>query len=213
MKFIKILYLILFFSLLSFGLNAQDAAPGFVVTKPDGTVMMATHITPEGDSILYCELRPVEISAPRVFANVDEYKRYERYQRYAAAVVPYAVEAVKTYRELEAETRNGTHKERKKYISELEDKLNDKFKEQLKNLTRTQGFLLIKMIEREIHMPFYDLVKDVKGGFYAVTWNEFGKFYGYSLKDGYQRGNDLILDSILDKYDLSYYFVYQKKNN
>jgi hypothetical protein len=191
--------------------HAQEAAPGYIVTKSDGTVMMATHITPEGDSILYCELRPIEISAPRVFANADEYKRYERYQRYAAAVVPYAVEAVKTYRELEAATRNGHRKDRKKYINELEDKFNDKFKEQLKNLTRTQGFLLIKMIEREVHMPFYDLVKDVKGGFAAAGWNTFGKMYGYNLKEGYDRGKDPILDSILDKYDLSYYFVYQKQ--
>ncbi len=191
-------------------LKAQIAEPGYVVHKPDGTIMMATQILPNGDSLLYCQLREIEISAPRIFASADDYKRYERYQRMAAAVVPYAVEAVKTYRELEAATRYGTNRERRKYIDDLNDKMNEKFKSQLKNLTRTQGFLLIKMIEREIHMPFYDLVKDVKGGFNAMGWNEISKFYGYNLKEGYERGKDPILDSILDKYDLSYYFVYPK---
>lgn len=207
---IKSLVAAAFFTVFSTALKAQIAEPGYVVQKPDGTIMMATMILPNGDSLLYCQLREIEISAPRIFASADDYKRYERYQRLAAAVVPYAVEAVKTYRELEAETRYGSNRERKKYINDLNDKLNGKFKEQLKNLSRTQGFLLIKMIEREIHMPFYDLVKDVKGGMYAMGWNEFSKFYGYNLKEGYERGKDPILDSILDKYDLSYYFVYPK---
>jgi hypothetical protein len=209
MKF-KSLVTSAFFIVLSMVLKAQIAEPGYVVQKADGTIMMATQILPNGDSLLYCQLREIEISAPRMFASADEYKRYERYQRMAAAVVPYAVEAVKTYRELEAATRYGTNRDRKKYVEDLNDKLNDKFKAQLKNLTRTQGFLLIKMIEREIHMPFYDLVKDVKGGFNAMGWNEISKFYGYNLKEGYERGKDPILDSILDKYDLSYYFVYPK---
>ena len=195
----------------SFALKAQIAAPGYVIEKADGTILMASQILPNGDTILYCQLREIEVSAPRMFASADEYKRYERYQRLAAAVVPYAVEAVKSYRELEVVTREGGHRDRKKYIDDLQDKMNEKFKSQLKNLTRTQGFLLIKMIEREIHMPFYDLVKDVKGGFSAFYWNEFSKVYGYQLKEGYTRGNDPILDSILDKYDLSYYFMYPPK--
>ena len=209
MKIYKLIAFVLFIAINSV-LKAQIAAPGYVVEKPDGTIMMSAQIQANGDTMIYCELREIEVSAPRVFASADEYKRYERYQRLAAAVVPYAVEAVRTYRELEVVTRDKGQKDRKKYIDDLQDRMNEKFKSQLKNLSRTQGFLLIKMIEREIHMPFYDLVKDVKGGFSAFYWNEFSKVYGYQLKEGYERGKDPILDSILDKYDLSYYFVYPK---
>lgn len=195
--------------LITFVLSAQDTAPGYLIKRPDGTILMAAYITAEGDTVIYCQLREFEVSAPRTFANAEDYKRYERYQRYAPTVIPYAVEAVRTYRELEAATREGSNRERKKYIAELQNRMDDKFKSQLKNLTRTQGLMLIKMIEKELHMPFYDLVKDVKGGFSAFYWNEFGKVYGYQLKDGYERGEDYILDSVLDKYDLSY-FLYAK---
>lgn len=184
---------------------AQDAAPGYIVTKPDGTKMMAAYILPNGDTMLYCELRPIEITAPKSFANADAYKKFEKYQYYAPTVVNYAVECVKTYRQLEAVTRNGSNRDRKKYIKDLENQMEDKLRDQLKNLTRTQGFLLIEMIERELHMPFYDLVKDVKGSFSAFYWNEFGKLYGYQLKECYVRGQDIILDSVLDRYDLSYF--------
>ena len=186
-------------------LNAQDAAPGYVVTKPDGTIMMAAYVTATGDTMLYCQLREIEISAPKSFASADDYKRYEKYQRYAPTVLAYAVDAVKTYRQLEAATRDGSSRDRQKYIDDLQNKMNERFKSQLKDLTRTQGLVLIKMIERELHMPFFDLVKDVKGGFSAFYWNEFGKMYGYHLKDGYERGKDVIMDSVLDKYDLTYY--------
>ena len=209
MKFNRLVSILIFSFFTVFGLQAQEAAPGYMITQPDGTILMAALVLPNGDTMIYCQLREIEVSAPRTFANVDDFKRYERYQRYAPTVIPFAVEAVRTYRELEAATRDGSNKDRKKYISELQNKMDDKFKDQLKNLTRTQGLMLIKMVEKELHMPFYDLVKDVKGGFSAFYWNEFGKVYGYQLKDGYERGKDYILDSVLDKYDLSY-FLYAK---
>lgn len=205
MKFNHIFKILSLLILFSSSAKAQDAAPGYMFKRPDGTILMAAYISAAGDTVLYCQLREFEVIAPRTFANADDFKRYERYQRYAPTVIPYAVEAVRTYRELEAATRDGSNKERKKYINDLQSKMEDKMKNQLKNLTRTQGLMLIKMIEKELHMPFYDLVKDVKGGFSAFYWNEFGKVYGYQLKEGYERGKDYILDSVLDKYDLSYY--------
>ena len=183
----------------------QESLQGSVYTRIDGTYLMSATIQPNGDTLIDVTLHEVEIRAPRNFANPDEYKRWEKYRYYAPSVVNYAAEAVKTYRQLEVATRNGTSRERKKYIHTLEDQLEGKMRVQLKNLTRTQGLLLIKMVERELHMPFYDLVKDVKGGFTAFYWNEFGKIYDYHLKDGYQRGKDVIMDSVLDQYDLGIY--------
>jgi len=179
--------------------------PGYVIDRTDGSYMMTAHIKPNGDTVIDVLMREVLIAAPRQFADVNAYKKWDRYKYYAPTVVSYAAEAVKTFRELEAATRDKSKSERKAYIKMLEDKLESKMRMQMKNLTRTQGLLLTKMIERELHMPFYDLVKDLRGGFQAFYWNEFGKVYGYNLKEGYIRGNDPLLDNILDQYDLSYY--------
>ena len=193
------------FSLTMTSVSAQEPLQGSVYVREDGTYLMSATIQPNGDTVIDVTLHEIEIRAPRNFANPDEYKRWEKYRYYAPTVVNYAVEAVKTYRLLEVSTRNGTSKERKKYIKTLEEQMESKMRGQLKNLTRTQGLLLTKMIERELHMPFYDLVKDVKGGFTAFYWNEFGKIYDYHLKEGYERGKDNILDAVLDQYDLSIY--------
>ncbi len=186
-------------------LTAQVAAEGYVYRRNDGTYLMSAYIDPKGDTVLYAELREIEIKAPRVFLNAEDYKRWDKYRRYAPTVIHYAVNAVKTYRQLEADTRNASSRDRKKYVKDLEKKMEDQLRQQMKNLNRTQGYLMIEMIEKELNMSFFDLVKDVQGNFTAFYWNEFGKLYNYQLKEIYSRGKDPILDSVLDQFDLSYY--------
>ncbi|MDZ7879049.1 MAG: DUF4294 domain-containing protein [Saprospiraceae bacterium] len=183
--------------------TAQEAVTGYIQKQADGRYLMNAYIAPNGDTIIYVELREIEVHAPRTFASADDYKRWERYKRLAPTVVPYAQRAIKTFRMIEASTRDGSNRDRKKYIKSLEQSMESQLRDQLKNMTRTQGFLMIEMVERELHMSFFDLVKDVKGGFTAFYWNEFGKLYDYHLKDAYMRGKDPILDSVLDQYDLT----------
>jgi hypothetical protein len=183
----------------------QDAAPGYVYRQSDGRYLVSAILQPNGDTLLYIELREFEVKAPKFFANAADYKRWELYRRLAPTVIPYAVNTVKLYRQIEIATRDMSNRDRKKYIKVLENQMEDHLKKSLMNLSKTQGFLLIEMVEKELHTPFYDLVKDIKGSFSAFYWNEFGKMYSYQLKIGYERGKDPILDSVLDQYDLSYY--------
>jgi hypothetical protein len=183
--------------------TAQEAVAGYVQKQADGRYLINAYIDQKGDTIIYVELREIEIKAPRTFASADDYKRWERYKRLTPTVVPYAQRAIKTFRMIEAATRDGSNRDRKKFIKSLEQNMESQLRDQLKNMTKTQGFLMIEMVERELHMSFFDLVKDVKGGFTAFYWNEFGKLYDYHLKDAYMRGKDPILDSVLDQYDLT----------
>ncbi len=183
--------------------SAQEAVPGYVNKQADGRFLVNAYIDQKGDTIIYVELREIEVKAPRTFASADDYKRWERYKRLAPSVVPYAARAVKTYRLIEASTRDGSNRDRKKFIKSMEEGMESQLREQLKNMTKTQGFLMIEMVERELHMSFFDLVKDVKGGFTAFYWNEFGKLYDYHLKEAYERGKDPILDSVLDQFPIN----------
>jgi Domain of unknown function (DUF4294) len=203
---IKQLVAIIFLSFCFFSTTfGQDIAPGYSYRQTDGKYLVSALILPDGDTLIYMQLREFEVKAPKFFASADDYKRWERYRRLAPTVIPYAVEAVRTYREIGVATRDMSNRSRKKYIKQLENKMEDQLKKSLTNLSKTQGFLLIEMIEKELHMPFFELVKDVKGSFSAFYWNEFGKIYSYQLKEGYERGKDHILDAILDQHDLSYY--------
>lgn len=188
--------------LLCFSLQAQEDAYRTTEIEFDGKVYTA--MVSDQDTFILQRLEDVSITAPRTFENYDDYRMYIRYRRYAQKVYPYAVEAIKIFREMEYATRNYSKRKRKRHIRKLQKQLKKEFSEPLKNLTRTQGYILTKMIEKELDTPMYDLIKDLRGGFTAGYYNQFGKLYGYKLKQGYIPGEDMLLDIVLQDYDISY---------
>ncbi len=171
--------------------------------KLNGEIVTAL-ITENNDTILIADLEDVSISTPKSFESDEEYRRYLKYRRYAAKVYPYAAKAIRIFRETEHVTQNMKRRERKRHIKRLQRELKKEFKEPLKKLSKTQGKIMIKMIERELDTPFFYLLKGLRGGFTATYWSALSRFYGYRLKRGYKEGEDKILDSVLKDFDISY---------
>lgn len=169
----------------------------------DGQVVTVM-ISDAGDTIVMAELEDVSVTSMRKFKSSKERRHYLRMRYHANQVYPYAVEAIRVFRELEATTNDMKKRNRKKHIKRLQKELEDNFKEPLKKLTRTQGRILIKMIERELDVPMYDLVKDLRGGFSATYWSTFGKMYDIDIKQGYNAEDDPILEAILSGMDISH---------
>jgi Domain of unknown function (DUF4294) len=200
--------LLLFFLFLHavWAVHAQVQVPnGGVETKLsiEGKIYPAL-ITEDGDTLILVDLDNVSITALRTFANDEEYRKYQRFRNYAAKVYPYAKEAIRIFRELEYVSQHLSKKEKKKKIAELEEQLTKEFEEPLTNLTKLQGKIMIKMIEKETGQPIYHMIKDLKGGFKAFYWNAFSKLYSYDLKEGYNRGQYPVLDAVLQDFDVSY---------
>ncbi len=179
-------------------------------TKVEGRVMTAM-ITPEGDTLIMETLEDISITSLRTFKSDADYRKYMKFKRYAAKVYPYAREAIKIFREMEYATKTMKKKEKKKYIKKLEQDLKVEFEEPLKKLTKLQGKILIKMIERELDRTMYDLLKELKGRFKALTWHSFSKLYSYDLKEGYQEGKYEILDAVLQDFNISYRIEQEEK--
>ncbi len=170
-------------------------------------LFMYGYITETGDTMLVGSLREVTVSAPLYFANANDYKRYRLWKQYGKDVVGYAAQAVRSWRELEAETKDLNKRHTRKRTKELQEQLSLQFKEQLKRLNKSQGKILVKMIEKELHMPMYDILKELKGSFTATYWNQFSKAWGYNLRDGYMHGEDAVMDAVISDYDLSLYLA------
>ncbi len=156
----------------------------------------------DGDTLIIAQLEKAIVVSPRSFESNEERTKYMKYRRYAAVVYPYAVQAVRLYFQLLKETEGASDKERRKVVRQISQRLEDEFEKPLKNLTKTQGFLLTKMIERKLDKSFFDLTKELKGRFNAGYYNQLGKLYGYQLKEKYEKGKDPILDAVLEEFDL-----------
>lgn len=154
-----------------------------------------------GDSTFVMALRLFKVAARRQFKDFAEQRQYYLYMRAARKVYPFALQAIDLYEEIQAETQDMNKRQRRRYIRNENKELKDDFKEQMKNLSRTEGKVLIKMIEKEVEKPFYDVIRETRGGMTAGYWHNLGKIWGYDLKEGYQQGSDKLLDEIFLDYD------------
>jgi hypothetical protein len=116
-------------------------------------------------------------------------------------VYPYAVQAVELYQEIQEETKDMNKRKRKRYIRHEHKELKEDLTERMKKLSKTEGKVLVKMIERELDMSFYEVIRSTRGATTAAYWNTLGKFYDYDLKEGYRPGQDPLLDEVFIDYD------------
>jgi len=158
----------------------------------------------DGDTLILARLDDVSFTTLRSFKSRDEYKRYLKYKKYAAFVYPYARDAIKILQKIEDVTKDMRKSKRKKYIKRTYKQLEHNFKKQLIKLSKTQGRIMVKMIEKEMDESFYNIIKSKRNGFTAFYWHQFGKIYDYNLKRGYVKGDDLIMDAVLKDFDISY---------
>jgi len=202
-----ILFTLLMFT--AFAVKAQGGAGAAEIeygeVEFDGETLVKM-IGDNGDTILVAKLDDVSVTSPRTFANKDDYKTYLRYRRYAPIVYPYAKQAIRIFRETEVATQEMNKGKRKRYIKKLQKELKEEFEEPLKKLTKIQGYMLQKMIERETGTSLHSSIKELRGGFTAGYWSTFSRMFGYKLKEGYIEGDDTILDAVLDDFDVSHDF-------
>lgn len=185
--------------------SIASAQPGTQITERieiEGQVVSA--IITDDDTLYIAELDDVSITSKRKFASRDEEALYRRYRRYANKVYPYAVEAIRVFREVEQITGEMSKRKQRRHLRKLQRELKEEFEDPLRDLSKTQGRILVHMIERELDTPLHFLIKELKGGFTATYWSTAGSFFGYHLKRGYIEGEDPIMDIVLADFDVTH---------
>jgi hypothetical protein len=84
-----------------------------------------------------------------------------------------------------------------------EKQLKNQFGDEMKNLSVTQGRILIKLIDRETGKTTYDVVKKMRGSFSAFMWQGVALMFNSSLKadfdpDGDEKGIEIAIKMIED---------------
>ncbi len=155
----------------------------------------------DGDTIFDMTLNLHRVRSKRTFKDLAEQRQYFLYTRAAKKVYPYALEALDLYGEIAESTEDMNSRQRRRYVRHEHKELKEDLKNQMKSLSRTEGKVLIKMIESQVHQPFYDLIRETRGGATAAYWHTLGKMWDYDLKQGYSRGADPLLDEVFIDYD------------
>jgi hypothetical protein len=163
----------------------------------DTLVVLAT--VEEGDTTLIIQLPEVSIYAMRLFDSRRDIRKVNRLIHHVKKAYPYAKLAGIKLREYDKKlVAAGSDRERRKIMRQAEKELNEQFGGELKNLTFTQGKILLKLIDRETSNTSFDLVKDLRGGFTAFFYQGFARLWGYNLKDRYDpEGEDELIETIV----------------
>ncbi len=154
------------------------------------------------DTLPYIQLDVIEIFDVKIFKNNRQASQNTRLIKNVKIVYPYARLAGKTLKEYEIILGQvDNERERRKILKELENEINDKYGDELKKLTFSQGKILIKLIDRETGNTSFDLVKDLRGNFLAFFYQSFARVFGYNLKveydpDGEDRNIEIIVRMI-----------------
>lgn len=153
----------------------------------------------EGDTLPYIELRPFTLVAPRYFTSRAEALRYQRLVYNVQKVYPYARLAGNKLHEYNDElAQMKSDAQRRRAIRHIEREIREEFESDLMRLTRTQGMILIKLIDRETSHTSYDLLRDFRGMVSAVFWQSLGRIFGYNLKTNYDpHGEDYLIEEIV----------------
>lgn len=140
------------------------------------------------------------------FKNKKEEEYYWRTVRDVKKTLPYAKLACKALKETYEYIQTiPDQKEREKHLKTLEKDIVAQYKPAIMKMTKGQGKVLLKLINRETQQSSYNIVKAFLGSFRAAFWNTFGSFFGMNMKSGFHpesNHDDLMIDLIAEKVEL-----------
>ena len=150
------------------------------------------------DTIFISDVPEVEILA---FKNKEERTRYYILKRRVLKVYPYALVAKEKLNEIRIGLDSiPKRRQKKRYTKEVTKWVKEEYTDRLKNLTMTEGKILVKLIYRETHTTSYEIVKSYRGRFNAFFWQTMAKLWNNNLKTEYDLVNvreDMLIEHII----------------
>ena len=163
------------------------------------------YLNQQTDSILgpTVQLEEVIINMKQVKADEAARKQFLILQRRVYRVYPFAKAASERLTLLNQGMEKLTSaRDKRKYFKIVENYLTNEFEAQLKNLSRKDGQILVKIIHRQTGSTTFELIKNLKSGWKAFWSNNTAKLFDINLKTAYQPidvNEDYLIETILTR--------------
>ena len=196
MKFIGLLLL---FCCLLGSVKAQTDKPAPLILGKNDTIR--TYLTVDSGKLLpWIVMHEVRINDTRIFKSQADLDNYRRLRYNVMKVLPYARFAAQRYNRLQRDLAlTGDKHKQKELINSCETEIKALFNKEIKDMTISQGEVLIKLIDRETGNTSYAMVKDLKGGFKAFLLQSAARIFGHDLKETYNPDEQKDIEAILNQ--------------
>lgn len=153
----------------------------------------------DGDTLPFVDLRPVTITDFRVDRSKREQRKWDWLMKRVVKMYPYAKVAGELMNEYERQLETlETKRQRNEYLDMAEAELKQEFEGEIRDMTVREGYVLIKLIDRETGDTSYELIKELKSGFTAFMWQAVARLFGSNLKEQYDpEGEDKMIEEIV----------------
>jgi len=152
----------------------------------------------DGDTIPLVPLKEVYIVSWRLLEG-KEARKMTKLMKNVKIVYPYAhLAGIKLQEYEEILLQAPDDRTRKQIMKQAEVEIEAEYGGELRDLTISQGKILIKLIDRETGSSSYELVQDLRGEFRALFYQTFARIFGYNLKVKYDpEGEDRDIELIV----------------
>ncbi len=152
----------------------------------------------DGDTMPMITMRPVI-----VYARLD-LSQHARLIRNLKKVYPIAKFANMKLQEMEATLATiDNPRQQEQYAKRIEQELKDQFTPLIRQMSFSQGRILIKLIDRETGRTSYRLVQELRGNFTAFFWQGLARLFGNNLKSQYDaEGEDRLIEQLIHLYEV-----------
>ena len=169
------------------------------------------------DTIFVATLPPAMISERATMTKIEWRDYYQRVHNFSKAY-PYALFVAQVIRDTDElfEKEHYTKRQQDKYLNKLKDDLLKEFDPIFRQLTLKQGLMMIRLIDREVGMAPYYIIKDYLGGVNAGFWQGVAKLLKGNLKQPYEKdGEDRDLEMLVEiwekgDFDTLYWSIFGK---
>ena len=155
-----------------------------------GTVVYGK-IDENGDTLLIVYLPEVDIDLMQRYLQITGTNKGRRLAKNVKKVYPYAKLAGAKMQEYDSVLANVADKtERNRLMKQAEKEITDQYTAELKDLTISQGLILVRLIDRETGNTTYQVVQELRGKVRAFFYQGFSRLWGYNLKTEYDPHNN-----------------------
>jgi hypothetical protein len=185
--------------------NAQDIKPRKPKLGKNDTIRVSSAIV-DNEYVPWILAPETTIWDARVFKTPEDRNNYFRLRYNVLKVAPYAVYAGNRYRQLERDIATTADKgKQKEMVKACEKEIKDLFNHEIKDMSITQGEILIKLVNRETGDTSYELVKQLKGGINAFMFQSLARIFGHNLKETYDPQEESDIEGILNSAGYKYH--------
>jgi hypothetical protein len=170
----------------------------------------------DGDTTFFDTIDPIWVfPRGRKMKSGDWRKEYRLIYNFNK-IYPYALVGRKLMAQVDSTIAADVTKrsQRTQYIKQVEKELLGLFTKDIKQMTTSQGVLLMRLVDRECGISAFDIIKEYESGFAANFWQVIARLFSQDLKARYEpTGRDAKIEELVQiwdsgQWDQFYYSVF-----